>query len=167
MSVNPKQIAIMSSGQLLDSPGAQQTVNRYSYELAEILASLDLPATMHSFEILAQDLSRLAGHAPAWTKKYIHSVYRGRIEPSPLLARTISALAQTVDGTPAGVAGSVWLKVLASPEIPEGVLIPANAKVVKCARPGCPVWFIRTHPRQVYHDPECRGKHMTAVEVWR
>lgn len=144
------------SGQLLDSPEGMQSSNPYAYELAEILSSMGLPANMSSFAILAQDLSRLAHHQPEWTKKYIHSVYHCKIEPSPLLARAIDALAQTIDGTPAGVAGSVWVKVLASPDIPEGVLIPASAKAIKCARPGCPVWFIRTHPRQSYHDPSCR-----------
>lgn len=148
----------MPSGQLLDSPGALRGSNQYSYELAEILAALGLNPSMQAFQTLADDLSRLANHKPAWTKKYIHSVYHERIEPSPLLARTIDALAQTVDGTPAGVAGSVWVKVLASPDIPEGALIPAGAKVIKCARPGCPVRFVRVHPRQAYHDVSCRGR---------
>lgn len=148
----------MPSGQLLDSPGASNQLDLISYALGEILAALGLPATMRSFETLAGDLSRLAQKSPPWTKKYIHSVYHRRIEPSPLLARTIEALAQRTDGTPAGVAGSVWVKVLAQPDVPAGVLIPATAKVVKCARPGCPVWFVRVHPRQVYHDRECGRK---------
>lgn len=150
-----KTQARMPSGQLLDSPGAAHSLEVVSYALREILDALGLPATMHSFEVLATDLSRLAQKSPPWTKKYIHSVYHQRIEPSPLLARTIEALAQRTDGAPAGVAGSVWVKVLAQPDVPEGVLIPATAKVVKCARPGCPVWFVRVHPRQVYHDREC------------
>jgi hypothetical protein len=153
-----KTSARMASGQVLDSPGAGNGSNPYSYALREIMAEMRLAATMAGFETLARDLSRLAKKEPAWTKKYIHSVYHERIEPSPLLARTIEALAQTVDGTPAGVAGSVWVRVLASPDMVEGTLIPAGAKRVKCARPGCPVWFVRTHPRMVYHDAECRLK---------
>lgn len=148
----------MPSGQLLDSQETILLANRYCYELTEILAVMSLEPCMKSFAILAQDLSRIANHSPAWTKKYIHSVYHGRIEPSPILARAIDALAQTIDGTPAGVAGSVWVKVLANPDVPEGVLIPAAAKVLKCARPGCPVRFVRVHPRQIYHDADCRGK---------
>jgi hypothetical protein len=148
----------IASGQLLDSPGTGNNVELISYALREILAALGLPERMSSFEVLAQDLSRLAGKEPAWTKKYIHSVFHQRIEPSPMLARTIEALAQQIDGTPAGVAGSVWVKVLAQPDVPEGVLIPRTARVVKCARPGCPVWFVKVHPRQMYHDRECGRK---------
>lgn len=147
---------ILPSGQLLDSPEGTQQLSLWCYELAEIMDYMGLQPTMKSFEILAQDLSRLANHKPAWTKKYIHSVYHNKIEASPLIIQTISALAQTIDGTPAGVAGSVWVRVLARPDISEGVLIPANAKEIKCARPGCPVRFIRVHPNQKYHDRECR-----------
>ena len=153
---NSKTQSTMPSGQLLDSLETFKTANRYSYELEEILSVMSLLPSMQSFAILAQDLSKLAGHSPAWTKKYIHSVYHGRIEPSPALARAIDTLAQTMDGTPAGVAGSVWVRVLANPDLREGTLIPASAKVLKCARPGCPVWFVRVHPRQIFHDARCR-----------
>ncbi len=146
----------LPSGQVLDSILDTAVTDQTAYELKEILAALGLSPTMRSFEVIARDLSRLARKKPAWTKKYIHSVYHERIEASPLLARMVSALAQMTDGALGGVAGSIYVKVLAQPDIPEGVLIPANAKVVKCARPGCPVWFIKIHPRQIYHDPTCR-----------
>lgn len=146
----------MPSGQVLDRDLVMTTEGQAAYELKEILAALGLKPSMHNFEVIAHDLSRLSHKKPVWTKKYIHSVYHERIEASPLLARTISALAQKTDGIPGGVAGSVYVKVLAQPDVPEGVLIPASAKVIKCARPGCPVWFIKVHPRQMYHDPSCR-----------
>ncbi len=146
----------ISSGQVLDSPAATDRADQAAYELREILAVMGLSPSMRNFEIIAHDLSRLARKTPPWTKKYIHSVYHERIEASPLLAQTISALAQVADGVPKGVAGSVYVKVLAQPDVPEGVLIPVNAKVVKCARPGCPIWFVKVHPRQKYHDPSCK-----------
>ncbi len=147
---------ILPSGQLLDTLQSTQPLDQYQYELREIFAALGLAPTMRNFEVVARDLSRLARIDPPWTKKYIHSVYKGRIEVSPALAKAINDLAQRVDGTPSGVAGSVYVRVLAQPEIPEGVLLPAKAKVVKCATPGCPVWFIKVHPRQIYHDTSCR-----------
>ena len=147
---------ILPSGQLLDTLQAAQGIDQASYELREILAALGLDATMKNFAVVAKDLSRLAHKSPPWTKKYIHSVYHGKIEISPLLAKAINDLAQKVDGTPGGVAGSVYVKVLAQPSIPEGVLLPAKAQVVKCATPGCAVWFIKIHPRQIYHDASCR-----------
>jgi hypothetical protein len=151
----------MPSGQLLDMQIQELGISQISYELAEILDALGLKPTMKAFDILAHDLSRVARKMPPWSKKYIHSAYHGKIEVSPVLRDAINSLAQMIDGTPAGVAGSVWVRVLASPDIPEGALIPASAKVIKCAKPGCPVRFVRIHPRQIYHDPECskwRGK---------
>ena len=145
-----------SSGQLLDTFLAEQPIERTAYTLREIMAIMGLKVCMKSFAVIAKDLSRIVHKDPPWTKKYIHSVYHEQIEISPLLAKAVDALAQMVDGTPGGVAGSVYVRVLAQPEIPEGVLIPASAKVIKCARPGCPVWFVKVHPRQEYHDPSCR-----------
>ena len=152
----------MASGQLLDMSKAVFGGNKDSYAIAEILAALGLPVTMKSFDVIARDLSRLVAKSPSWTKKYVHSVYKGHITPSPEFSRAIEKLAQIVDGTPEGVAGSAFVRVLADPQkIPDGVLVPANAVVVKCARPGCPVWFIRVNPRQIFHDPECRKKDRT------
>ncbi len=149
------------SGQLLDtqiSTGGQDfTMNVITYTLREIMEIMGLDASMKSFAVIARDLSRIVRKEPPWTKKYIHSVYHEQIEISPLLAKAVETLAQMADGTPGGMAGSVYVRVLAQPEIPEGILIPANAKVIKCARPGCPVWFVRVHPRQEYHDPSCRN----------
>jgi len=145
-----------ASGQLLDIINEPYILDRVAYELREIFAALSLRPTMHNFEVVGRDLSRLAHKNPPWSKKYIHSLYHGRIEVSPLVAKAINDLAQRIDGTPGGVAGSVYVKVLAQPDIPEGVLLPANAQVDKCARPGCPVWFVKVHPRQEYHDPQCR-----------
>lgn len=156
MDIEP--ITSSLSGQLLDTFFSMEYENTTTYELKEILEALELNPSMRAFETLARDLSILAGKNPPWTKKYIHSVYRGRVEASPMLARAISTLAQRIDGAPIGVAGAVFVKVLAQPGIPEGVLIPRNAKAVKCARPECPVRFIKTHPRQKYHDVSCRTK---------
>lgn len=150
---------ILTSGQVLDR--SREALGRFAegYELAEILQALGLDESMRSCEVVAGDLSRLAGKTPPWTKKYVHSVLRGKIEASEAFSRAISKLAQVADGERPGVAGSAWVRVLADPEqVREGVLIPAGARVVKCARPGCPVWFVRVHPRQVYHDVACR-KH--------
>lgn len=150
---------IFASGQLLDTSRAAQSVFAESYELGEILAAMGLDQSMRSCAVLAADLSRLAGRATPWTRKYVHSVLRGHIRPSEEFSRSIAKLAQTVDGESPGVAGSAYVRVLADPaQIPEGVLIPSGARVLKCARPGCPVWFVRVHPRQVYHDKTCRNR---------
>jgi hypothetical protein len=127
--------------------------------LGDVIAALGLPETMATWEQIAADLSRLARKSPPWGRKYVHNVYRGNLPPSKAFAAAVEKLAQTIDGIPVGMAGAAYVRVLADPaRIDEGVLIPANAQVVKCARPGCPVRFVKTHPRQQYHDPECRRK---------
>lgn len=151
-------MANLPSGRVLDSQISMSDRTQASYELSEILAALGLDSgKMASFEVLAIDLSRIAHKEPPWSKKYVHSVYKDHFKASPEFAAAIQKLAQMTDGTPTGVAGSAFVKVLADPaSVFEGVLIPANAKVLKCARPGCPVWFVRVHPRQIYHDVSCR-----------
>lgn len=158
-----RQAKKLPSGQLLDSPEGEKV---YHYELTEVMFAMGLPVGMKSFDILAQDLSRIVNHKPAWTKKYIHSVYHRKIEPSPLLKQAIGALAQVIDGEHPGVAGARYVKVLAQPNIPEGVLIPSNATTAKCAAPGCPVTFVKTNPFQKYHDPTCRDwRHHAAAKI--
>lgn len=147
---------ILPSGQLLDSPGAAQQVNSWCYELAEIMTYMGLNPTMKAFEIMAQDLSKLAKHKPVWTKKYIHSVYHSKIEPSPLLMQTINKMAQMIDGTPASIAGTAVLRCFGNPDAPEWTLIPPGLKRVKCARPGCPVFFYKASPNQKYCCEDCR-----------
>jgi hypothetical protein len=147
------------SGQLLDTFLAMSSLTNDAYELSEILAALGLKPTMKNFQILAVDLSKLAHRKPVWTKKYVHSVYKGKLAASPELSAAIGKLAQTIDGTPPGLAGAAYIRVLGDPaKIPQDTLIPASAQVIKCAYPGCPIWFVKTHPRQIYHDPKHRAK---------
>lgn len=154
---------ILPSGQLLDRVLAVSSLTNAYYELSEILAALGLEPTMRSFQILATDLSRLAHKKPEWTKKYVHSVYKGKLAASQELSSAIAKLAQSTGGTPPGLAGAAYIRMLGDPaKIPQDTLIPASAVVIQCARHGCPIWFVKTHPRLIYHDPSCRAKGHTA-----
>lgn len=125
-------------------------------QLELILDALNLGRSMADLERLAVELSRVAGQKPPWTKKYVHSVLKGRLAPSPRFVAAVMTLGQVVDGVPPGVAGAELVQVYAPPgAVPAGAYIPANVKVLKCFRPECPVWFVRTHPAQKYHDPGC------------
>jgi hypothetical protein len=153
---NPTNPASLPSGQVLDTSRRFVPTTQIGITIAEILAVMNLSDTMKSFETLAEDLSRVARRDKPWTKKYVHSVYHGSIAPSPEFVHAVTALAQLVDGEHPGVAGAERVWVMANPgEVLQGALIPAGAKTIKCARPGCPVWFVRIHPRQKYHDPSC------------
>ena len=44
--------------------------------------------------------------------------------------------------------------VAATADIPEGIYLPVNIKILNCR--SCQRPFIRLHPRQIYCDPKCR-----------
>lgn len=148
----------MPSGHVLDTQSKELTPDGISDGIGDILDALGLKPCMKSFQIVAIDLSRVVNKSPEWTKKYIHSVYHRKIEASPILKRAVMTMLQKIDGVPSGVAGAQLVKVFASIDISEGVLIPANAKILKCATPGCPIFFVRVHPTQKYHDKSCHRR---------
>lgn len=91
-----------------------------------------------------------------FSKQYIFRLETGKNKITPELAAAFYTLAGAQDEVPAGTGGMTEIQVLGMAEqIRAGTVIPRGSKSVKCARPGCPVWFIRTHPRQKYHDVEC------------
>ena len=125
-------------------------------QLDLILDALGLQHTMADYGRLAAELSRLAGHTPSWTAKYVQAVLKRTLAPSPKFVAAILAMGQVADGTPTGVAGAELVQVLARPgTVPAGVYVPAGVKILKCLKPSCPVWFIRLSPGQRYHDPTC------------
>lgn len=91
-----------------------------------------------------------------FTRQYISRLEKGKDVITEPIQQAFFKIAATFDGVRPGVAGAVSRTVMAQPEIPDGVLIPASAKAVKCAKPGCQIMFIKTHPRQKYHDPKCK-----------
>lgn len=124
-----------------------------------IMESMGLLPTWDNFTDLAGQLSLIANQSPPWSAKYVHSVYKGYkgCQASPAFGRAVMALAEIIDSTPIGVAGANYVKVLAYPgQIPEGALIPRTAQVARCQRPGCPVVFVKTSPRQRFHDRTCQ-----------
>lgn len=145
-----------ASGALLEPQGP--TVEQVTQILRDVMESMGLLPNLDNFTAIALQLSDIAHKAPPWGGRYIHSVYHQHkgVTPSPALAHAILALAQALDETPPGVAGAEWVKVLAYPgQVPEGALVPASAEVARCARPGCPVLFIKINPLQRYHDKAC------------
>jgi transcriptional regulator with XRE-family HTH domain len=92
-----------------------------------------------------------------YTRQYISRLEHGQDVITPEIVGAFFQIAGVLDDVPAGVGGAVTVRVLAAPgQVPEGALIPRGAKVVRCARPGCNVLFVRINPLQRYHDPDCR-----------
>jgi len=157
------------SGKLLDNSKGKNThllegydgqdITVECFQLKEILSIMGLKPIMGSFQVVAEDLSRIARKNPPWTAKYIHSAYfqYPACRPSPRLSRAINALWQRVKGEFPGIAGSVYSRILAAPyQVPDGTFVPVTARVIKCHNPGCSVRFIQTNPAQLYHDPICK-----------
>ena len=116
-------------------------------------------------ESLAQFGIRLARaidpKAQPFNRQYISALEKGKpsFRVTPQIAGAFWHIAGALDDVPAGTGGAVLVKVLAAPgQVIEGAFIPRSAKVVKCFNPACSVQFVKTHPRQKYHDPECKPR---------
>jgi hypothetical protein len=133
------------SGQVLDRQIAFYGARGDKYALAEIMAALGLNPDMASFAFLAADLSRIIDHKPAWTKKYLHSVYKGHMAASAELRRAISALGAMIDGTPAMVAETESVTVHARPDmVKPGSLVMGRSRI--CSYPPCGISFVPEWP---------------------
>jgi transcriptional regulator with XRE-family HTH domain len=93
-----------------------------------------------------------------YTRQYISRLEHGQDTITPELAAAYWDIAGVLDDMPAGAGGAVIVQFMAQPgQVPDGVvpMLTRGVKIVRCARPGCPVWFPK-HGSQKYHDIECR-----------
>ena len=100
-----------------------------------------------------------------FNRQYISALEHGKknFRVTPQIAAAFWNIAAGLDDMPAGVGGAVLVKVLVQPgQVPEGAMIPRTAKAVKCWNPACAVVFVKTHPNQRYHDPECNPRNRKA-----
>lgn len=99
------------------------------------------------------------GAKRGFSRQYVHRLETGRDAITAEIQAAFWNIAAALDDVPAGTGGAVLVKVLAQPgQVVEGAFVPRSARVARCANPGCAVQFVRTHPRQRYHDPECRRR---------
>lgn len=94
-----------------------------------------------------------------FSRGLINNIEKGRQPISKQVMEAFWIIVSAVDDIDAELATKVVARVLARPgQVPDGALIPDNAKVVRCANPACNKWFVKTHPFQRYHRPECKPK---------
>jgi hypothetical protein len=94
-----------------------------------------------------------------FSRGLINNIEKGRQPISRQVQKAFWIIAGAVDGVRAEVAGKVMIRVMGRPgQIPDGALLPPSAKAVRCANPECGLWFVKTHPFQRYHRPECKPK---------
>ncbi len=112
--------------------------------------------TLANLNELASDLSQIAGRNRPWTGKFLHSIikqYAG-FSDNGKLTRALTILAAERDGVNDIQARAQEIHgLLAINDLPPGTVILGSAQ--RCARPGCSVRFVPTHPRQKYHSKEC------------
>ena len=121
--------------------------------------------TLANLRELAHDLSQIAKRERPWTGKFLHSIikeYAG-FSANRQLSQALTILAAQLDGVNEVQACAQEINgLLAVNDLPPGTVILGQAK--RCARPGCSVVFVPTHPRQKYHSKQCaevvrRQKH--------
>lgn len=92
-----------------------------------------------------------------YSKTYISLLESGEKPITQIIDSGLANIAGVLDDVPAGLAGAVKFEIYAQPgQVRAGAFLPVTGEVVKCARPGCGVWFIKTNPAQKYHHPDCR-----------
>ncbi|MFN8458172.1 MAG: hypothetical protein U0401_26565 [Anaerolineae bacterium] len=113
--------------------------------------------TLANLSELAQDLSRIVGRSRPWTGKFLHSIikeYAGFASTTDRLNKALHILAAQLDGASETQARAHEMPgLLAINDLPAGTIILGQAR--RCARPGCVVQFVPTHPRQKYHSKAC------------
>lgn len=144
------------SGQLLDTL-EQRKMQTCRQLLLDVYQDMYGPKiTLANLSELARDLSQVAGRSRPWTGKFLHSIikeYAG-FSPNNRLTKALTILAAQLDGASEIQARAHETQgILAINDLPAGTIILGQAR--RCARPGCLVHFVPTHPRQKYHSKEC------------
>jgi hypothetical protein len=137
-----------------------KNVMNYTYDPIDMLIDLILALGQNPLAISTEDLqglanrlSQLANHEPAWGWRYLHNVLNKKIEPSRKLVDAMLRLGAVIDSTPEDLARSERVTVQAIGRVREGALVLADSK--SCANLGCRIEFIPRTPNQVCHSVEC------------
>lgn len=127
--------------------------------LKDIFRALEydlLALTPDDKQTVAEMLSRVAHHQPAWGWRYVHNVLYGKIDASANFQSAILKLLAIVDGAHPLYAASKAVSVRAVGNVRPGSVILSDSR--PCANPECPVWFVPKVPRQRFCSKECSKK---------
>jgi hypothetical protein len=89
-----------------------------------------------------------------FTKQYIGRLKAGQDRITPEIGDAMLTLAAMLDGVSELQARARPYQVLATHELPPGVVILGQAR--GCELPGCRIRFVPASPRQRFCSPECR-----------
>jgi len=121
---------------------------------------LGLPASFRVFGlILKRAIDPKARQG--FSKAYVIALEQGKREITPEIAQAFWRIAAAHDEVDPTTATARTVSVWAIHDI-GGALI--TGKAVECARPGCPVRFVKTCPAQKYHSAHCREQQRKATK---
>jgi hypothetical protein len=144
----------------------QKSKNRVSFALSEASIREALSELIRGFghdpslittedlQGIADRLSSIAGKETPWGWRYLRNVLNEKVDASAALTRAIMSLGATFDGVPVVLAQAHPVNVLAIGKIKPGALVLADSR--PCENPACPIEFVPSAPRQIYHSKECR-----------
>lgn len=88
-----------------------------------------------------------------YSRQYIARLERGQDPITPAIQRGLQRIMAAIDEADPDTTTAQAVTVYATQSI-GGSLVTGKAQ--PCARPGCRVKFVPTHPRQKYHSAHCR-----------
>jgi hypothetical protein len=130
------------------APPTSSDLNSLRQELSQPFSKFGLT--------LARAINRKATRG--LSKSYVIKLCRGQRVITPAIARAFWRIVAAYDEIDPAIATLREVAVQAEYDI-AGALVSGPA--VPCARPGCRVRFVKTHPLQKYHSPYCRQKAYT------
>lgn len=109
---------------------------------------------INDLQAVANKLSVVAKHEPAWGWRYLRNVLNRKIEASKLLADAVMRVGAMIDNTPAELATSERVTVQALGKVRPGALVLTDSR--PCANPACQIEFVPRTPNQKCHSARCR-----------
>ncbi|MBE3040482.1 MAG: hypothetical protein IMZ62_16925 [Chloroflexi bacterium] len=135
-------------------------MSNYTYDPVDTLVDLILALGRNPISISTEDLqgvanrlSQLANHEPAWSWRYLRQVLNAKLEPSRKLVDAMLRLGAVIDNTPEDLARTQRVTVQAIGRVRPGALVLADSK--SCANLGCRIEFVPRTPNQVCHSAGC------------
>lgn len=113
--------------------------------------------SVHDLQDMANRLSKIVKHEPAWGWRYLRNVLNRKIGASRKLVDAMLRLGAMLDSTPMELATSERVSIQAAGHVRPGALVLADSR--PCANPGCRIEFVPRTPNQQYHSTTCRMKH--------
>ncbi len=146
----------VASGQPLDAQGPHKRQIGTQMLLDTYQALYGPEIAISHLDDLAKDLSQIAGRNRPWTGKYLHSIIKGYdgFSATDELVKVLTIMASCRDGADEIQARAHEVDgLLAVHDLPTGTIVLGQAQ--QCANPRCPLVFVATHPRQIYHSAAC------------